>query len=64
MLQNIGGFHWESFILNWVGDNLNCIDDYAALKWANDSKLDIFAAKQNAGTYSELLTHSNDCVSI
>ena len=28
---------------NWLGVNLKCNDDHATQKWANDSKLHIFA---------------------
>jgi hypothetical protein len=46
------------------GVNLKCIDAYAVLEWANDTKFHVFATKHKANTYSEQLINSDDCVSI
>ena len=43
----------------WEGLNLNCIDVYAALEWANNTKLHILATKHKAITYTEHLIHFN-----
>jgi hypothetical protein len=63
-----GRYSWVSlrhFAVNLTGGvNLECIDAYAVLEWANDTKLHVFATKHKANTYSEQLIHSDDCVSI
>ncbi len=46
-----------------MGVNVNCIDVYAVLERANDTKLHVFATKHQANTYSEHLSHSRDDVS-
>jgi hypothetical protein len=58
------GFHCGILQSIWLGVNLECIDAYAVLEWANDTKLHVFATKHKANTYSEQLIHSDDCVSI
>jgi hypothetical protein len=58
------GFHCGILQSIWRGVNLECIDAYAVLEWANDTKLHVFATKHKANTYSEQLIHSDDCVSI
>ena len=55
-------YWWVSLILNWVGVNLECVEDYGAWERANDLKLHIFAIKHKADTYSKHWTHSDDCV--
>jgi hypothetical protein len=63
----IAGSGNEIGILLWHfagGVNLKCIDAYAVLEWANDTKLHVFATKHKANTYSEQLIHSDDSVSI
>jgi hypothetical protein len=57
-------FHCGILQSIWRGVNLVCIDAYAVLKWANDTKLHVFSTKHKANTYSEQLIHSDDCVSI
>jgi hypothetical protein len=54
----------QHFSVIWQGVNLKCIDAYAVLEWANDTKSHVFATKHKANTYSEQLIHSDDCVSI
>jgi hypothetical protein len=54
------GFHYSILQWIWRGVNLKCIDAYAVLEWANDTKLHVFATN----TYSEKLILSDDCVSI
>jgi hypothetical protein len=58
------GFHYGILQWIWRGVNLKCIDAYAVLEWANDTKLHVFATKHKANTYSEQLIHLDDCVSI
>jgi hypothetical protein len=58
------GFHYGILQWIWRGVNPKCIDAYAVLEWANDTKLHVFATKHKANTCSEQLTHSDDCVSI
>jgi hypothetical protein len=38
--------------------NLKCIDAYAVLEWANDTKLHVFSTKHKANTYSEQWANS------
>jgi hypothetical protein len=57
-------FHYGILQWIWRGVNLKCIDAYAVLEWANDTKLHVFATKHKANTYSKQLIHSDDCVSI
>jgi hypothetical protein len=63
-VPNILGFHCGILQSIWRGVNLECIDEYAVVESANDTKLHVFATKHKANTYSEQLIHSDDCVSI
>ena len=40
------------------------LGEYAALEWANDTKLRAFAIKHKANTYNEQLSHSDDCLDL
>ena len=44
-------------MIQWirVGVNLGCIDTYAALEWANDMKLRVFAIKHKVNPYHKHL---------
>ena len=44
----IVGSHYTIMHWIWVGVNLDCIDAYAVLEWANDMKLYVFASKHKA----------------
>ena len=44
-------FHCGILQSIWRGVNLECIDAYAVLKWANNTKLHVFATKHKANTY-------------
>ena len=68
--MSYGRYYWvllSNFRVNLSEANPKCISNYAAQGWANDSKLQIFAIKHKADTYSEYftdLTRTDECVTV